>query len=212
MTGNSQISGSDPDSHSALVLRAGYFDSDGSWVRPALVARVRPPCRVDIDVLAEFIERFSLYYGGCLVVPEVNGPGLALIELLKESSANLYQREIFNMRESKRSKALGWQTTDKTRRIVIEELASAIRDFDEKGSGLDIYCKHAVEELKTFVVTESGRSEAAAGRHDDDVLALAIGITTMAGATRFTTPAAIRTLPKDLEPIFRARTSVASYS
>lgn len=212
MTGNSQVSGSDPDSHSVVVLRAGYFDADGSWIRPALVARVRPPCRVDIDVLAEFIERLSLFYGGCLVVPEVNGPGLALIELLKESSINLYQREIFNLRESKRSKALGWQTTDKTRRIVIEELASAIRDHDEKGSGIDIYCRHAIEELKTFVITESGRSEAAAGRHDDDVLAIAIGITTIAGATRFNTPAAVRTLPKDLQPIYMSRTPVASYS
>ena len=50
MTGNSQISGVDPDSHSALVLRAGYFNIDGDWIKPALVARVRPPCRVDIEI------------------------------------------------------------------------------------------------------------------------------------------------------------------
>jgi len=198
MTGISQVSGKDPDAHSILVLRAGYHDETGAFVRPRVVARVRPPCRVDIDVLADFVGRLSIYYGGCLVVPEVNGPGLALIELLKADAVNIYQREIFNLRESKRSKALGWQTTDKTRRMIIEELASQIRDYNEKDSGIYVSCKQILEQMRSFVVSDSGRPEASAGRHDDDVLALAIGNCTIAGATRYNEPQAMRQMPRDL--------------
>lgn len=210
MTGFSQTGEKDPDRHSVFVLRAGYH-KDGKYVRPATIARIRPPCRVDIDVLADLVIRTAKYYGGlggCLIVPEVNGPGLALIELLKEEGANIYQREIFNMRESKRSKALGWQTTDKTRRMVVENLAALIRDYAEKDSGIDIYCRHALAELRSFIVTDSGRPEASAGRHDDDVLALAIGMATIEGATAYSEPVVIRKYPKDLQNLIESRSGM----
>lgn len=212
MTGISQVSGKDPDAHSVLVLRAGYYDAANVFIKPQVVARVRPPCRVDIDVLADFVERMSVFYGGCLVVPEVNGPGLALIELLKAEAVNLYQREIFNLRESKRSRALGWQTSDKTRRMIVEDLASQVRDFNEKDSGILVMCKTILEQMKSFVISESGRAEASAGRHDDDVLALAIGNSTMAGATRYNEPRALRRLPRDLEHLMgQSRTKTSSF-
>lgn len=213
MTGSSQISGKDPDAHSVLVMKSGFHDAGGVYHKPKVVARVRPPCRVDIDVLADFVLRLSSFYGGCLIVPEVNGPGLALIELLKEDGANIYQREIFNLRESKRSKALGWQTTDKTRRMIIEELASQIRDHNEKDSGIFVMCKTILDQLRSFVVSESGRPEASSGKHDDDVLALAIGNATLMGATRYISPKAIREMPKDLRDIFQTRkTALSSFS
>jgi len=201
MTGSSQVSGADPDAHAVFVLKAGHHGETDKWVRHSVVARIRPPCRVDVDVLADLIERLALYYGGCLIVPEVNGPGLALIELLKVANLNIYQREIFNLRESKRSKALGWQTTDKTRRMVVENLASHIRDYNEKEFGIDVFCRHAVAELRSFVVAENGRPEAAVGKHDDDVLAMAIGLATIEGATPYIEPKAIRNLPPDLQKL-----------
>lgn len=208
MTGYSQTASDNSDCHSVVVMRAGY--TEASKVFPAaLVARIRPPCRVDIDVLADLTLRISRYYGGrseCLIVPEVNGPGLALVELLKEQGANIYQREIFNMRESKRSKALGWQTSDKTRRMVIENLAAKIRDFDSKdGGGIEIYCKHAITELRAFVVSESGRPEASSGRHDDDVMAIAIGLATIEGATSYYENNVGRAYPRDLEKLLNSR-------
>jgi len=213
MTGSSQTSGKDPDAHSVLVMKSGFHDATGNYQKPRVVARVRPPCRVDIDVLADFVLRLSSFYGGCLIVPEVNGPGLALIELLKEDGANIYQREIFNLRESKRSKALGWQTTDKTRRMIIEELASQIRDHNEKDSGIFVMCKTIIDQLRSFVVSESGRPEASSGKHDDDVLSLAIGNATLMGATRYIAPKAIREMPKDLRDIFQSKkTAVSSFS
>jgi len=207
MTGSSQTGDLNPDCHSVVVLRAGYYEKS-KFIKPAIVARIRPPCRVDIDVLADLVIRISRHYGGrggCLIVPEVNGPGLALIELLKEEGANIYQREIFNMRESKRSKALGWQTTDKTRRMIIEKLAAAIRDYNERDSGLEIWCDHIIGEMRSFVITESGRAEASPGKHDDDVMAVAIAYAALEGATAYIEPSAMRAYPKDLESLINGR-------
>jgi hypothetical protein len=62
-----------------------------------------------------------------------------------------------------------------------------------------------VSELRGFVVAENGRPEAATGKHDDDVLALAIGLATIEGATTYTEPKAIRNLPPDLQKLVDAQ-------
>jgi len=199
MTGASQVAGStrEPDCHSVIVLASGAFVL-GKWIPPSVVGRLKPPCRVDIDVLALFVDRLSRFFGGCMVVPEVNNSGLALIELLKDAQTPIYQREIFNLRESKKAKALGWQTTEKTRTLAIETLATAIRDGDLDGGGINIYCPNILSELKTFVITDSGKAEAMSGNHDDDVLALSIAIATIDGATPYLAPSSTRGLPRDL--------------
>ena len=43
MTGETQVGGTDPDYHGAFVLRAGYWDSSGKWVRAATAAREAMP-------------------------------------------------------------------------------------------------------------------------------------------------------------------------
>jgi hypothetical protein len=183
-TGVSQTGGKNPDAHSVLVLRAAYHEN-GHYYKKKVVARVYAECRVDLDMLANFILKLSAYYGNCRVVPEVNNSGLAVIELLKLTGVDIYEREVFNYRESKFTKHLGWQTKDGagrdgTRSIAIATLASDIRDED-----IEIPCEHVLKECRTFLVGDNGRAEALPGKHDDDVLALAIGVTTLDGATTY---------------------------
>lgn len=176
MTGASQAVGLDPDKHGALVLRAGYWDDQRRWVRKAVVGRV-VPCRWEIDMLEESIWRLARYYGsrqGCMIAIEMN-MDRGLTELLKLRGANLYAREIFNRREIKTSTALGYQTNAKTRETLITTLAASIREWDTPGSGIDIWCPHAIEQIENFILKETGRSEAGQGYHDDDVLAIALG-------------------------------------
>lgn len=203
MTGISQVSGAKPDTHSPGVMRQGYFDAQRGWQPPALVARVRPECRWDIDVLEEQIWRLSCYYGRCLIVPEENADR-GLIELLKRRGANLYLREQFNEREQRITKALGWKTTPRTRPMIIEKLAKAIREWDTEGEGLDLWCPVVVQQLRAFVRKENGREEAVTGKLDDDVLMLAIGITTIEGATRYAEPRVVMPLPRDLRALEEA--------
>lgn len=201
MTGASQVGGKDPDCHSVLVHRAGYFESGRGWTRPAVVARIAPPCRWDIDVLERAVWALACYYGGqsaCMIVPEVN-MDRGLIELLKLRGANVYVRTFFNKREFKETDAHGWLTSPATREMSIDGLAKAIREWDKDGEGIDLWCPHLLEECGNFVVKENGRSEASDGHHDDDVMSCAIGRATIGSATVYTEPVFVRPLPADLQ-------------
>ena len=199
MTGE-QATGKDPDCHSVGVIRAPYV-SGGLQRRAALVARIAPPCRFDIDILADMLVRLSRWYGDCLIIPEVNGPGLALIQELKHiDGLNLYRREELDKQTSTLTEILGWQTKDgaaKTgnRSMLIEKLASIIREQE-----IDVWCPHVLSELKTFV-TINGKAQASPGKHDDDVLMLGIGMYCLSGATVKVLMEVPRELPGDLKQL-----------
>lgn len=183
MTGADQTGGEDPDSHSVLVHRAGYFQH-GEWFEPALVMRnmlvpgKKPgslSCWWNIDVLEEEVWRMARYWQA-LIVPEMN-MDRGLVELLKlRGDVDIYEREIFNRRENTRSKALGWVTDKQTRPMIIESLAATVREAGrgEIGKGYEIRCAWILKQMKNFGTRPNGRMEALVG-HDDDVLSLAIG-------------------------------------
>lgn len=90
MTGADQTGGDDPDSHSILCHRAGYMDSSGQWIEPALVMRnilvpgVKPNslvCWWNIDVVEVEVYRMARYYQA-VIAPEMN-MDRGLVELLK---------------------------------------------------------------------------------------------------------------------------------
>lgn len=205
MTGASQTVGADPDCHGVFVLRQGFFESGRGWVPPAVVARIRPPCRWDIDILEDQVWRLAQHYGGrggCMIVPEIN-MDRGMVELLKKRGATIYERQVYNEREQRMTGQLGWQTTKNTREPIIENLAKAIREQGQEGQGFDIRDAHAVGELEHFVVKDTGRSEAEGGHHDDDVLGLAIGLGVIGSATELKEEVLRRRLPSDLERMER---------
>ena len=189
MTGITQTGSKDPDRHGVFVLRKGYTDAKGKWHRTATVARI-VQCRYDIDVLEAHIWRLAKYYGGsngCLIAVEVN-MDRGLIELLKLRGANLYRREIFNRTDYKTTEAYGYQTNQRTRENMIETLAAAIREYDTEGAGIDIWCPKAIEQCENFVRKANGRSEAADGWKDDDVISIAMGLELIDQATPYVAP------------------------
>jgi hypothetical protein len=203
MTGASQAAGLDPDCHSVLVWRQGYWEPGPRWVKPAVVARIPGPCRWNIDILEEMVWRLACDYGGsspCMIVPEVN-MDRGLIELLKlRIGAKIYVRQQFNKREQKfETESYGWYTNAQTRATIIETLAAAIRDHDVAGKGVDIWDEEMLDQCKHFIEKESGRQEASSGKHDDDVLSGAIGLQTIGSATLYTEPIFRRPLPRDLQ-------------
>jgi len=206
MTGASQVTGMDPDCHGVFVLRQGYFEHGRGWVPPAVVARLRPPCRWDVDILEEQVWRLAVYYGGiggCMIVPEINADR-GLVELLKLRGAMIYERQVYNQREGRVTGQLGWKTTGSssnggTREMAIETLARAIREHGRDGEGFDIWDDQAISECESFIVKDSGRSEAEEGHHDDDVLSLAIGLSCINSATEYSKLVEARRLPPDLD-------------
>lgn len=182
-SGADQTGSDDPDSHSVLVHRAGYFQN-GQWAEPAMVMRnILVPgnkplslcCWWANDVLIEEVWRMARYWQA-LIVPEENHDR-GLIEALKlRGDVDIYQREVFNRRENTKMNALGWQTTVKTRPMIIEKLATTIREAGngEIGQGYEVRCPWCIAQMKNFGTKPNGRMEALVG-HDDDVLSLAIG-------------------------------------
>lgn len=208
MTGVSQTGGKNPDCHAVLVLRAGYYDLTGKYIIPRLVARVFPECRVDLDLLADFCLKVCCYYGNCKFVPEANNSGIALIEALKnEPSMDIYRREQFNLRESKMTEMLGWQTKDGAGREGTRSICLANLSADIRQQNIDIPCLHTLAECQTFIVDDTGKAVASSGKHDDDVLALSIGITTIEGATTYRVQQRARQLPPDLQALVNAQRS-----
>lgn len=165
-TGREQVPESrDPDRHSILVLRAPQALPDGEDIPAMLVARVRPPCYDDWHLLEEKVIALSLYYGKCLIGVEVP-MGLTLLEGLRRAGMPLFKRRVDGVERP------GFQSNSGTKPVVIASLSRAI-DGDPP---LVIYDPHTIGELHTFVVHEDGREAALSGKHDDDVMALAMGV------------------------------------
>lgn len=198
MTGQSQVGGKDPDCHSVLVWRKGFFDRDRGWTPPAMVARIKPECRWDIDILSEWTWRLAHYYGKCLLVSEINCDR-GFVELIRsKGDIPLYQREIFNHVNQKRSKAFGWHTSSSTRLQIEETLARNIRSYNEDGGGVHLNCLSIISECETFCVNNKGRAEALRGSHDDDVLSSGIGLCVIEQATRYRNRYEDIPIPRDL--------------
>lgn len=197
-----QIGGttSDPDWHSAQVIRGEYMDQGGKHHPPAVVAEHHS--REDTDILAEIIAGAASYFGNCLVVPEVNGSGgLHIVKELTKYGCNVYRRSQHTTHRKAQTEeevlqAFGWQTDKLTRKWIIDALAPLIRM-----EGITIYGKEIIEELQSFIVTANGNSEAAPSKHDDRVLALAIGVFNLGAATEYkirqSNPMSMRKLQRD---------------
>lgn len=183
----------DPDRHSILVLRAPEVRADGTEEHAMLVARVRPPCYDDWHVLEEKVIALCLYYGRCLIGVEVP-MGLTLLEGLRRAGMPLFKRRTGGS-GGDGVERLGFQSNVATKPLVISSLSRAI-DGDPP---LVIYDSHMIAELNAFVVHEDGQEAALPGKHDDDVMALAMAVHHLKMATPYRkTKPARQSLPADL--------------
>ncbi len=192
-TGREQSKDSkDPDRHAVFVIRQGYEDEEGTLHHHAVVARIRPPCLDDWHVLEEKVIALCLYYGKCLIGVEVP-MGLTLLEGLRRAGMPLFKRKPLDP-ASGTSEKLGWQTNTVTKPLVIASLARAMDD-----EVLDLYDPHAVAEMASFVIHEDGSEAALPGKHDDDVMSLAMGIHNIRVATEFRKKITRAKLPADFK-------------
>jgi hypothetical protein len=181
----------DSDSHSVLVWRAAYRDSEGTIHRPRLAARIAPPCRLDNKPAALLVSQLSLWYGGCIVAVEIEN-GIGLLKDLRELGVPLYRMSTWDKGLQKTVSQLGWSTNQDTREMIINELAHRIREQD-----IQIECDHLAGELQTFIINNHGKSEAMSGKHDDDVMSAGIGVFNLESATEYLATTVDPKLPED---------------
>lgn len=173
-----QVVGSDPDSHSLPVLRASYQDPDGRIYPIRTVGAIEINARTTLPTFCKQIAAIQCYYGGAIVVPEVNNMH-GIIELMRQAGVtNIYERTLQpDSKGDKRARREpGWKTTTTTKPVAVSNLEQVIKDH-----GLIVECPRMLLELRMFQDT----NEAAPGYHDDWVMALAIGVTNIRFATTY---------------------------
>jgi hypothetical protein len=123
------------------------------------------------DVFAEILVALGYYYNEALIVPERNNHGLVTcVELRDQHYPNLYLDITEGSIEPDRETLnIGVFTSEKTKPLMIDKL----RAFD-RNREIEINDTQTLEEMLTFVVTESGKMEAEGGAHDDCVMSLAL--------------------------------------
>lgn len=123
----------------------------------------------DEDLFTKQIYCLGKYYNNALIGIETNYSTYPVNELQRLGYSTMYMREEEDSITFKLEKKYGFKTTKVTRPLILSELIALVRDsielfVDEK----------TLNEMLTFVRNKKGRPEAAAGAHDDLVMALAI--------------------------------------
>jgi hypothetical protein len=125
------------------------------------------------DEAAEWAYRLGRIYNDALVVCEITGGwGFAVDQKLRTLRyPKPYTRRVLDRLTKKFTDKLGFDTTTKTRPLILSALEEAIRERE-----FGLYSMRSVAELGTFVWSEKEKPEAQAGCNDDLVLALALGV------------------------------------
>lgn len=164
----------DPDYHSIGVLREEYTDANGTYWPPDIVAHHYS--RVESETAALIAACMSIYYGRCLVIPEVNNCGLYHVKALDAMNIPVYERTVINRQADTVDKYQGWRTDPNTRKTIIDTLGGLILDWKAHKQTFRCAVPWILDQLTTFVRHKSGAVAAMSGKHDDGVMMLAIAL------------------------------------
>ena len=119
------------------------------------------------NVLFALGERFNF----AKIAVEVNNHGLLTATRLWKDMAypNFYTEVIEGKQDDIDTVNLGFKTTGKTKPMIIDDLRASMRENE-----IEVVDKTTLQEMITYIVTESGKMEAEQGCFDDCVMALAI--------------------------------------
>ncbi len=124
------------------------------------------------------LKKLAKYYNDAIVVVESN-QGQVTLDHLKAIYYRLYYRKVMGQRHDKRTRELGFRTTARTKKILVETFKSLFDEYELHINGKDL-----LMEMKTFVEEEPDPehkkkvlSVGAKGKnHDDRVIAACLAI------------------------------------
>jgi len=122
------------------------------------------------DVLATYIKLWAERYNEALAVVESNNHGLVTLNYLKEIYPRVYYRKVYDKVADVWTEKIGWQTSARTKPLLISALDKALR------SGLAVKDHQTIDELMTYIIEEDGATNASEGKKDDDVISLALAV------------------------------------
>ena len=126
------------------------------------------------NLFAEQVWMVCKAYNSCVAGVEANKDGGTVIDNLRNrfGHSNIFVREVIEVEKyQRRTKKLGWLTTEKSKRKLVNEMENFIRE--EQGI---FYSERLINECLTFIKTPEGKNEADKGCHDDLVMAAGIAL------------------------------------
>ena len=126
--------------------------------------------RIDPSMYGELLFYLGRYYNNAFLAVESNSMGIATLQKLDHMGyVNLYkQTKIANV-SNEDGERLGFRTTSATKPAIIGNLKNLIENEE-----IMIPDAVVIQELKDYIATDTGKTEAAPGCTDDTVIALAI--------------------------------------
>ena len=120
--------------------------------------------RMDIHLLPLWCLLIAIYYNRAWLAPEVNGPGIALTEVLGKDYryGRLFRRRRIDSSRNVVEDKIGWKTDLQSKPVLESTFGQAMQ---EEVHGI----RHlrTARQLNTYVVDERGRHGAQAGENDD---------------------------------------------
>ncbi len=128
--------------------------------------------KVQPDQFVTALFALGLYYHGALIVPEVNGPGVVLVDgLMRLGYPALYRSRVFNyVDQDPLRDEMGWRTTNINRPLLISRVAEALTIH-----GITRDAK-LVDEMRTMEIDANGVARARGHNKDDRVMAFALAL------------------------------------
>lgn len=127
--------------------------------------------QVTPDYFARVLVAMGEYYNMAMIAPERNGHGLLVVVRLWKD--HMYQNVYSDVREGQEADRetldVGFQTNTSTKPLIIDKLREEVRE-----KTIEINDLTTLDEMLSFIVTDSGKMEAEKGLYDDCVMSLAI--------------------------------------
>ena len=130
---------------------------------------------IDPSKFGDLLFYLGRYYNNALLTVESNSMGVATLSRLAQMNyINLYKQTKISAILKEEGMVPGFKTTQVTKPHIIGNLKNAVENDD-----IWIASRTIIQELKDYVSTDSGRTEAAPGCHDDTIMATAIALETL---------------------------------
>ncbi|MBI3274092.1 MAG: hypothetical protein HYZ69_03015 [Candidatus Colwellbacteria bacterium] len=142
---------------------------------------------IQSDLFAKKIVKVAEYYNNAMVVVEINGHGIAVInELMRLGYPNIVHQKYFDHTLNEWTSRLGWKTTKVSKPIMVDEFIRGLRE-EEIGLSSTII----LSQMMTFVHTDEAEKHsmgAESGQKDDSLISAMLawqGFKDLPGEFRF---------------------------
>lgn len=127
--------------------------------------------QVDPEFFAVVLQALGFHFNTARIAVERNNNGLLTAVRLGRDLAypNMYKEVAEGKMVDDQKEVFGFYTSARTKPLIIDRLRASLRNRE-----IEINDKNTLEEMRAYIVTETGGYEAEKGLHDDCVMALAL--------------------------------------